>query len=77
MFKKENMPVGEVGRLLCFEKTEDVVGFLTLHRLDVRWEEEGIGERDGQGQGAWESAASPAASTSKKECRYYKRGPPP
>jgi len=71
MFKKEKMPVGEVGRLLCLEKTEDVVGFLTLHRLDVRREGEGIGERDGQGQDAWESAAAPAASTSKKECRYY------
>lgn len=71
LWKKEKMAVGEVGRLLCFEKTEDVVGFLALHRLDVRREGGGAGEEDGQGQDAWESAAAPAASTSKKECRYY------
>lgn len=72
MFKKEKMPVGEVGRLLCFERTEDVVGFLILHRLDVRREGGGVGEEDDQGQDAWESAAAPtSSSTSKKECRYY------
>ena len=72
MFKKEKMPVKEVGRLLCFEQTEDVVGFLALHRLDVRREGGGVGEEDGQGQDAWESAAVPApAPVVKKECRYY------
>jgi len=72
LFKKEKMPVKEVGRLLCFEQTEDVVGFLALHRLDVRREGGGVGEEDGQGQDAWESAAVPApAPVVKKECRYY------
>lgn len=75
MFKKEKMPVGEVGRLLCFDKAEDVVGFLTLHRLDLYREGGSVEGGDDQGQDAWDSAAAPTpappANMIKKQCWYY------
>lgn len=75
MFKKEKMPVGEVGRLLCLEKAENVVGFLTLHRLDVHRQGGSPGGGDNQGLDAWDSAAattpSPSTSMVKKKCWYY------